>query len=116
MLHVKPHPIFSRKGENITLTVPVTFTEAALGADIKVPTLTGEEVTLRLSPGTSNGRTLRVKGRGIAKGATTGDLLVTVEVQVPTNLNEAATEALQKYAQIVAETDVRGELKNRAEL
>ena len=76
MLHVKPHAIFSRKGENIAITVPVTFTEAALGADIKVPTLTGEEVTLRLSPGTSNGRVLRVKGRGIAKGATTGDLLL----------------------------------------
>jgi len=116
MLHVKPHPIFARKGENITLTVPVTFTEAALGADIKVPTLSGDEVTLRLSPGTSNGRTLRVKGRGIAKGATTGDLLVTVEVQVPTNLEPSAIEALQKYAEITSESDVRGELKYKAEL
>ena len=116
MLHVKPHAIFARKGENITLTVPVTFTEAALGADIKVPTLNGEEVTLRLSPGTSNGRTLRVKGRGITKGATTGDLLVTVEVQVPTHLDEIATEALKKYAELTSEIDVRSELKNRAEL
>jgi molecular chaperone DnaJ len=116
MLHVKPHPIFSRKGENITLTVPVTFTEAALGADIKVPTLTGDEVTLRLSPGTSNGRTLRVKGRGITKGATTGDLLVTVEVQVPAKLDEAAMDALKKYAEATAELDVRSELKNKAEL
>jgi molecular chaperone DnaJ len=116
MLHVKPHPIFSRKGENITLTVPVTFTEAALGADIKVPTLTGDEVTLRLSPGTSNGRTLRVKGRGITKGATTGDLLVTVEVQVPAKLDEAAMDALKKYAEATAELDVRSELKSKAEL
>ena len=116
MLHVKPHALFSRKGENIAITVPVTFTEAALGADIKVPTLTGEEVTLRLSPGTSNGRVLRVKGRGIAKGSTTGDLLVTVEVQVPQNLPSDAIDALQKYAEATSEIDVRSELKNKAEL
>jgi len=114
LLHVKPHPIFSRKGENITITVPVSFTEAALGADIKVPTLTDEEVTLRMAPGTSNGRVLRVKGRGITKGATTGDLLVTVEVQVPAKLEGAALEALQKYAEVVAEEDVRVELKSKA--
>ena len=114
LLHVKPHPIFSRKGENITITVPVSFTEAALGADIKVPTLTDDEVTLRMAPGTSNGRVLRVKGRGITKGATTGDLLVTVEVQVPAKLEGAALEALQKYAEVVAEEDVRVELKSKA--
>jgi molecular chaperone DnaJ len=77
-LHVKPHPIFSRKGENLTITLPVTFAEAALGADIKVPTMAGDDVTVRIAPGTPNGRTLRVKGRGITKGSTTGDLLVTV--------------------------------------
>ena len=115
-LQVKPHATFSRKGENLLLTLPVTFAEAALGADIKVPTLTGEEVTLRLSPGTSNGRVLRVKGRGIAKGATTGDLLVTVEVQVPQNLSSDAINALQKYAEATSEIDVRSELKNKAEL
>ena len=114
MLHVKPHPIFSRKGENIAITVPVSFTEAALGADIKVPTLAGEEVTLRLAPGTSNGRVLRVKGRGITKGSTTGDLLVTVEVQVPAKLEGPALDALQKYAKAVAEQDVRAELKSKA--
>jgi len=114
LLHVKPHALFSRKGENIAITVPVSFTEAALGADIKVPTLTGDEVTLRLAPGTSNGRVLRVKGRGIVKGSTTGDLLVTVEVQVPAKLEGAALEALQKYAEVVAEKDVRAELKSKA--
>jgi molecular chaperone DnaJ len=114
LLHVKPHAIFSRKGENIAITVPVSFTEAALGADIKVPTLAGDEVTLRLAPGTSNGRVLRVKGRGIVKGSTTGDLLVTVEVQVPAKLEGAALEALQKYAEVVAEKDVRAEFKSKA--
>jgi molecular chaperone DnaJ len=114
LLHVKPHALFSRKGENIAITVPVSFTEAALGADIKVPTLTGDEVTLRLAPGTSNGRVLRVKGRGIIKGATTGDLLVTVEVQVPAKLEGAALAALQKYAEITIDNDVRVEFKSKA--
>ncbi|MSO29276.1 MAG: molecular chaperone DnaJ [Candidatus Planktophila sp.] len=114
LLHVKPHALFSRKGENIAITVPVSFTEAALGADIKVPTLIGDEVTLRLAPGTSNGRVLRVKGRGITKGATTGDLLVTVEVQVPAKLEDEALIALQKYAELVSEKDVRAEFKSKA--
>ncbi len=83
LLHVKPHTVFSRKGENILLNLPVTFVEATLGADIKVPTLSGDDVTVRIAPGTPNGRTLRVKGRGVTKGSTTGDLLVTIDVQVP---------------------------------
>jgi len=116
LLHVKAHPIFSRKSENITLTVPVSFTEAALGADIKVPTLSGEDVTLRLAPGTSNGRVLRVKGRGITKGSTTGDLLVTVEVQVPNKIEGPALEALKKYAEVSENSDIRAELKTKANI
>ncbi len=114
LLHVKPHAVFSRKGENIALTVPVTFTEATLGGDIKVPTLTGDEVTLRIAPGTSNGRVLRVKGRGITKGATVGDLLVTIEVQVPQRVEGAALDALKKYAEATAEQDVRKEFNAKA--
>jgi molecular chaperone DnaJ len=107
LLHVKPHAVFSRKGENIALTVPVTFAEATLGGDIKVPTLSGEEVTLRIAPGTSNGRVLRVKGRGITKGSTVGDLLVTIEVQVPQRVEGHALEALKKYAEATSDQDVR---------
>lgn len=107
LLHVKPHAVFSRKGENIALTVPVTFAEATLGGDIKVPTLSGEEVTLRIAPGTSNGRVLRVKGRGITKGSTIGDLLVTIEVQVPQRVEGHALEALKKYAEATSDQDVR---------
>ena len=114
LLHVKPHAVFSRKGENIALTVPVTFTEAALGGDIKVPTLTGDEVTLRIAPGTSNGRVLRVKGRGITKGATVGDLLVTIEVQVPQRVEGEALDALKKYAEATADQDVRKEFNTKA--
>ena len=114
MLHVKPHPIFARKGENLTLTLPVTFAEAALGADIKVPTMSGDDVTVRIAPGTSNGRTLRVKGRGITKGTTTGDLLVTVDVQVPQRVDGKALDALKAFAQETAHEDVRADLVAKA--
>ncbi len=114
LLHVKPHPIFSRKAENLTLTLPITFTEAALGADVKVPVMSGEEVTVRIAPGTPNGRTLRVKGRGITKGSHTGDLLVTVEVQVPQRVDGKALEALKTFAAETSNEDVRADLANKA--
>src|SRR5690606_26635108 len=82
--HVKPHAVFGRSGDNLTVTVPVTFSEAALGAEIKVPTLKGMPVTLRIPPGTPNGRTFRIRGRGVTrKDGTKGDLLATAEVVVP---------------------------------
>ncbi len=97
-VHVKPHPLFGRKGDNLTVTVPVTFPEAALGTTVSVPTLDGQ-VTVRITPGTSSGRTLRVKGKGVhRKDGTVGDLLVTVEVAVPAKLSEEAREALETYA------------------
>jgi molecular chaperone DnaJ len=114
LLHVKPHPVFSRKAENILLTLPVTFVEATLGADIKVPTLDGEEVTVRLAPGTPNGRTLRVKGRGIKKGSTVGDLLATIEVQVPQKIEGEAQDALKKFAEATSSHDVRLEFRAKA--
>jgi molecular chaperone DnaJ len=115
-LHVKPHPIFSRKGENLTITLPVTFAEAALGADIKVPTMAGDDVTVRIAPGTPSGRTLRVKGRGIVKGSTTGDLLVTVEVQVPQRVDGKALDALKVFAEETASEDVRSDFVSKAKL
>ena len=115
-LHVKPHPIFSRKGENLTITLPVTFAEAALGADIKVPTMAGDDVTVRIAPGTPNGRTMRVKGRGITKGSTTGDLLVTVEVQVPQRVDGRALEALKTFAEETSSEDVRADFTTKAKI
>jgi len=113
-LHVKPHPIFSRKGEHLTLTLPVTFPEAALGADLKVPTLSGDDVTVRLAPGTPTGRVLRVKGRGIKKGAITGDLLITIEVQVPRRAEGKAEEAIKAFAEATSDEDVRAEFNAKA--
>jgi molecular chaperone DnaJ len=112
---VSPHPLFGRKGDNLTLTVPVTFDEAALGAEIKVPTLSGAPVTLKIPPGTPNGRAFRVRGRGVphtsgpAKGST-GDLLVTVEVQVPAVLNAKARDAVEAYRDATGGTDLRANL------
>jgi molecular chaperone DnaJ len=114
LLTVKPHPIFSRKGENLLLTLPVTFAEATLGADIKVPTLSGEDVTVRLAAGTPTGRVLRVKGRGITKGHTVGDLLVTIEVQVPRRVEGEALDMLKKFAELTTDHDVRSEFNTKA--
>jgi molecular chaperone DnaJ len=101
---VTPHPVFGRRGHDLTITLPVTFPEAALGAKVAVPTLDGDPVTVKLAPGTSNGRTLRVKGRGGHKPhGERGDLLVTVEVAVPHKLNDKAKAALEDYALATAE-------------
>jgi molecular chaperone DnaJ len=100
-VHVEPHPVFGREGDHLTVTVPVTFPEAALGADIKVPTIDGDTVTIRLPAGTPSGRIFRVRSRGVATSngsASRGDLLVTAEVAVPLTLSDAersAIEALQ---------------------
>jgi len=96
VVHVEPHTLFGRRGENLTITVPVAFDEAALGADIQVPTLDGGPVTIRIPAGTASGRTLRARGKGSpTRDGGTGDLLVTVEVQVPTILTDAERAALE---------------------
>jgi molecular chaperone DnaJ len=113
-VHVTPHPIFSRKDENIHLTLPVTFAEAALGADIKVPTLDGDEVTVRIAPGTPSGRTLRVKGRGVKKGSSAGDLMITIDVRVPQRVEGAAKKAIEDFADATKDFDPRADLNSRA--
>lgn len=106
---VSPHAVFGRKNAHLTMTVPVTFTEATLGADVSVPTLEGP-VTLRVPPGTSSGRTFRVKGKGFPTKEGAGDLLVTVEVDVPKELTAEQRAALESYAALAAH-DPRQHLK-----
>jgi molecular chaperone DnaJ len=114
-IHVTPHPIFGRSGDNLTVAVPVTFTEAALGAEIKVPSLRGVPVSVRIPSGTPGGRTFRVRGKGARrKDGTNGDLLVTVAVQVPQNLNGAARQALESLRDATAGEDPREDLLRRA--
>jgi len=108
---VLPHPLFGRKGDNLTLTVPVSFDEAALGAEIKVPTLAGAPVTLKIPPGTPNGRAFRVRGRGVQrKDGHKGDLLVTVEVQVPAVLDDRARAAVEAFRDATGGSDLRANL------
>ncbi len=97
IVRVAAHPLFQRKGNNLTITVPITFPEATLGADISVPTLDGASVTLRIPPGTRSGRTFRVKGKGVTTVKGTGDLLATVEVTVPSKLSSAERKALEAF-------------------
>jgi molecular chaperone DnaJ len=114
-VHVRQHSVFGRKGDNLTLTVPVTFDEAALGAEIKVPTLGGSPVTLRIPAGTPNGRVFRVRGRGASrKDGSKGDLLVSVEIEVPAQLSEAAREAVTAYREATVGRDPRAALFERS--
>ena len=111
---VRPHPVFTRDGLNLRVTVPVTFTEAALGATIEVPTLGGDVVKLRVAPGTPSGRVLRVKGRGVQTSKGTGDLLAEVSVAVPSHLDEAAREALERFHELEPKENPRADLMTKA--
>ncbi len=99
LIKVRSDPLFGRYGDDLTLAVPITYPEAVVGIDLRVPTLDAA-VTVRVPPGTPSGRTLRVRGKGVPRrDGTSGDLLVTVDVTIPKELSETAREALEEYAQ-----------------
>ena len=110
---VEPHPVFTRSGDDLGLTLPVSFDEAALGVEMEVPTLDGT-VRLRIPAGTPSGRTLRVKGRGVVNGSNTGDLRVSIQVVVPQRLDDDARSAVEAYAKATAGEDPRADLMSRA--
>jgi len=111
---VRPHPVFERDGLNLRVDVPVTFVEATLGATIEVPTLEGDVVRLRVTPGTPSGRVLRVKGRGITTAKGTGDLLATVQVAVPNHLTGDARRLLEEFAAAMPDENPRTDLLDTA--
>jgi len=98
VVRVGAHPFFGRRGTDLTVRLPITLAEAALGAVVTVPTL-DSAVTIRVPAGTPHGRVLRVAGRGIAQTPRLGDLLVTVVIDVPTALDDRQRAALQSYAE-----------------
>jgi molecular chaperone DnaJ len=98
--------LFGRRGKDLTLTVPVSFPEATLGATVRVPTL-DDPVTVRIPPGTKSGRTFRVRGRGTPASDGAGDLLVTVEVVVPEQLSDEQREAVEALAAAMSESPRR---------
>jgi molecular chaperone DnaJ len=114
-VRVTTHQVFGRTGDNLTVTVPVTFPELTLGSEIKVPTHRGAPVTVRIPPGTPNGRVFRVPGKGVRrKDGSTGSLLVTVEVVVPDSLTDKARTAVEQLQAATPGTDPREELLARA--
>ena len=113
---VDKHPVFGREGDNLTVDLPVTFAEAALGATVAVPTLDGGSVKVKIAPGTPSGRVLRLRGRGIKRGDKAGDLLAKVQVVVPQRLTDEAREAIEKMAEAEDGQDPRADLFQRARL
>ncbi|GAA1627252.1 DnaJ C-terminal domain-containing protein [Leucobacter chromiireducens] len=111
---VRKHPVFERDGNNLRLKLPITFSEAALGATVEVPTLGGEPVKLKVQPGTPSGRVLRVKGRGVKTAKATGDLLAEVQVVVPSHLSAEAKEALEAFRATEPNENPREDLLARA--
>ena len=99
VLHVKPHEIFQRDGDDLLCEVPVSFVQAALGADIEVPTL-DQKAMIKIPAGTQPGATFRVKGKGVKnlQGYGHGDLHVRVQVEVPTRLSPEQKAKLQEFA------------------
>jgi molecular chaperone DnaJ len=111
---VEKHPVFGRDGDNLTVDLPVTFAEAALGATVPVPTLGGDAVKVRIAPGTPSGRVLRVKGRGVPRPDHPGDLLAKVTIVVPQRLSDEARAAVETLGAADEGHDPRAELFDKA--
>ena len=110
---VAPHKIFERNGYDIYCTVPVTITEAALGGDIRIPTLEGDELTERIEEGTQNGKRITVRGRGIVRPGTKskGNLIADIEVEIPRHLNKKQKEALAEFAKTLTPNNNQNKTK-----
>ena len=107
-VHVDAHSAFGRDGNHLTLNLPVSFPDAVFGADLKVPTMEGDPVTIRIPPGTPGGRIFRVRDRGVKNSKGRGDLLVTVQITVPESVTDEEREALEAFRAASADAE-RGE-------
>ena len=111
---VKEHPFFTREGQDVHVTVPVSVAEAGLGATVQVPTLDGGHVNVKVPAGTSSGRRMRVKGKGFTSGSSTGNMIVTVQIVLPATINDAARQALEDFATATEDFDPRADLGAQA--
>ena len=109
-IHVEEDPIYSREGNDLRMTLPVTFAEATLGAKVEVPLIDGSTVTVKVPAGSDSGRTLRLKGRGVATKTDTGDLLATISVVVPKDLTPEQLDSIKALADGLDQGDPRAEL------
>ena len=111
---ISPHRFFERDGDTIRVHLPVSFDEAALGTTVEVPTVHGEKVKIKVPAGSGSGKVLRLKGHGIRRKNSQGDMLVVVDVQVPKDLPEEALEAVRAYAEATRSIDPREGLEEKA--
>lgn len=116
VVHIRAHHLFGQKGKDLTVRVPVTFAEAALGTTVAVPTLSGKAVNVKLPPGTRSGRVFRVAGQGVPSDGKPGDLLVTFEVDVPVRLSNEERRAVEALAKASAREGERLREKLGAEV
>jgi molecular chaperone DnaJ len=100
---VSQHRLFGRKGDNLTIELPLSYTEAALGANVEVPTMNGA-VTLKVPGGTQTGRVFRIRGKGAPKKGGHGDLMVTARVDVPSKLSKREKELLRELQEAQKES------------
>ena len=112
-IHVEEDPIYSREGNDLRMTLPVTFAEATLGANVELPLIDGSTVTVKVPAGSDSGRTLRLKGRGVATKKGTGDLLATISVVVPKDLTPEQLDSIKSLADSLDQSDPRAELMKK---
>lgn len=115
-VRVNEHSFFKREGNDITVEIPVSFNEAALGATISVPTISGENVRMKVPTGSPSGKRMRLRGRGVKTSKRTGDMYVVLNVVVPKDLSEEAKKAIEDYAQATAGEDPRASIASQAKL
>ena len=113
---VEKHPVFELSGKNVRMTLPVSFSEAALGAQVEVPTVDGDTVTMKVPAGSSSGATLRVRGRGVQGKGTPGDMLVSLKIVVPKKLSKDAKEAVEAFHAATGDADPRADLVRMAKV
>lgn len=112
-ISIEKHPVFHLEGQNLHMKLPVSFTEAALGAKVSVPLIDGSNVTVKIPAGTSSGAHLRLRKRGVQKGKKKGDLIIEVQVAVPKDLSKEAQDAAKKFAEATSGWDPRADLVNQ---
>ena len=112
-IHVEEDPVYSRDGNDLRMTLPVTFAEATLGANVELPLIDGSTVTVKVPAGSDSGRTLRLKGRGVATKKGTGDLLATISVVVPKDLTPEQLDSIKSLADSLDQSDPRAELMKK---
>lgn len=106
-VNVDPHPVFRLDNGNVRMQLPISFAEALLGTTVSVPTLGQGDVTIKIPAGTQSGATLRVRGKGVGSGESAGDLLVTIQIDVPTEVDEETQALVEKLTELNTQAEMK---------